>query len=546
LKSRISVSDNRSLSPRSFRPATEWIAALQEGGPSLSNLLRQTYGHDASLIEERRKAILRLSKLAAKTLGPNRPFVICRSPGRVNLMGRHVDHRGGYANVMAIGKETLIAAAPRADDKVNLVNADNAAFPRRDFTITEPLGSNLEDNWVDFVDSPGVTGTLQSAPGDWSHYARAALLRLQHEQHDQHLNGMDCVVLGNVPMGAGLSSSSALLVAFAQAAVALNGLKIEVSDFVDLCGEAEWFVGSRGGSMDHAAITTSKAGYITRMGFFPFRVDGAVQLPDGTDVVVVDSGEKAVKSAGAPARDVFNQRVATYELAERLLRQTWRPAANVEHLRDLIPHRLGVSPSALYHAIASLPNRASRRRLRELLSSQDTIELDRLFSTHANLGDYDLRGVVLYGLGECSRSERFSGLLEKGDIAAVGRYMRVSHNGDRQWTHSSDGNQKRFTVRTDTASLNRLALAETDLIHVPGRYGCSTQAIDRIVDRASRAEGVIGAQITGAGLGGSAVVMVKSEFRDGLLHMLEREAGDGHTFVSRPVAGAGLLSLQGN
>lgn len=45
---------------------------------------------------------------------------------------------------------------------------------------------------------------------------------------------MDCIVLGNVPVGAGLSSSSALLVAFAQAAVALNGLRIEVSDFVDL------------------------------------------------------------------------------------------------------------------------------------------------------------------------------------------------------------------------------------------------------------------------------------------------------------------------
>jgi len=543
LKSRVSVSDDRSLGPRSFRPATEWIAALQDGGPSLSNLLRQTYGHDANLIEERRKAILRLSNLAAKTLGPNRPFIICRSPGRINLMGRHVDHRGGYANVMAIGKETLIAAAPRADDKVTLVNADNAAFPQRDFAITEALGNNLEGDWVDFVDSHGVARTLQRAPGDWSHYARAALLRLQHEQHEQRLNGMDCIVLGNVPMGAGLSSSSALLVAFAQAALALNGLKIEVNNFVDLCGEAEWFVGSRGGSMDHAAITTSKAGYITRMGFLPFRVDGAVQLPEGTDVVVVDSGEKAVKSAGAPARDVFNQRVATYELAERLLRQNWPPAANVEHLRDLVPDRLGVSPSALYHAIASLPNRPSRRQLRELLPSRDGDELDRLFATHANLGGYDLSGVALYGLGECVRSERFSGLLERGDLAAVGRYMRVSHNGDRRWTHSPDGNQKRFTVRTDTTSLNRLALSETDLINVPGRYGCSTQAIDRIVDRASRVEGVIGAQITGAGLGGCAVVMVKSEHREWLLRVLEQETGGSHAFVSRPVAGAGMLSI---
>ena len=66
---------------------------------------------------------------------------------------------------------------------------------------------------------------------------------------------------------------------------------------------------------------------------------------------------------------------------------------------------------------------------------------------------------------------------------------------------------------------------------------------DRIVDRASRAEGVIGAQITGAGLGGCAVVLVRSEYRDGLLDMLRAEVGEGRSFVSRPVAGAGLLSL---
>ena len=543
MTSRVSASHDRRLDSFSVRPATEWINAFNQNGQELSNLLGETYGRDANLIEERRAAMLRLSELAAETFAPQRPFAICRAPGRVNLMGRHVDHRGGYANVMAIGMEVLLAAAPRDDDTITMSNLEDAAFPRREFAISELTGDDFQRGWLDFVESPGVARTLRSAPGDWSHYARAILLRLQHEIGDRRLKGMDCVVAGNVPMGAGLSSSSALLVAFAQAAIALNGLEVTAGDLVELCGEGEWFVGSRGGSMDHAAITTSRAGYVTRMGFFPFRVDGAVRLHEGTDVVVVDSGEKAVKSAGAPARDVFNQRVATYDLAERLLRRTWGPAAGVEHLRDLVPHRLGVSPSEVYRAVASLPDRPSRRQLRRLLPSRDGDELDRLFANHANLGGYDLRGVALYGLGECVRSERFSGLMERGDLAAVGAYMRVSHNGDRRWTHAPDGNQRRFMVRTDAASLRRLALAETDLAQVPGRYGCSTRAIDRIVDRASRAEGVIGAQITGAGLGGCAVVMVKSEYRDGLLRLLERETGENRAFVSRPVAGAGLLPL---
>jgi N-acetylgalactosamine kinase len=543
MTSRVSASDHLALDPFSVRPATEWVTALKQSGAKLSNLLGEIYGHDANLTQERSAAMLRLAELAAETFGPQRPLSMCRAPGRVNLMGRHVDHRGGYANVMAIGMEVLLAAAPRDDDTITMSNADGAAFPRREFTISEHLVDDFRGDWLDFLESPSVARTLQGAPGDWSHYARAILLRLQHEIGDRRLKGMDCVVLGNVPMGAGLSSSSALLVAFAQATIALNGLEITAGDLVDLCGEGEWFVGSRGGSMDHAAITMSRAGYLTRMGFFPFRVDGAVRLPAGTDVVVVDSGEKAVKSAGAPARDVFNQRVATYDLAERLLRKTWRPAAEAEHLRDLVPDRLGVSPSEVYHAVASLPDRPSRRRLRELFSPCDGDDLDRLFATHANLQGYDLRGVALYGLGECIRSERFSGLMEQGDLAAVGAYMRVSHNGDRRWNHSPDGGMSRFTVRTDAASLRRLALADTDLSAVPGRYGCSTQAIDRIVDRASQVEGVIGAQITGAGLGGCAVVLVKSEYRDGLMDMLRREVGQDRSFVSRPVAGAGLLSL---
>jgi N-acetylgalactosamine kinase len=543
MTSRVSVAHDLAPDPFSVRPATEWVTAFKQSGPELNDMLGETYGRDKNLMEDRRAAMLRLAERAAKTFGPQRAFSISRAPGRVNLMGRHVDHRGGYANVMAIGMEVLLAAAPRDDDTITMLNLDDATFPRREFTISEQTGDNFQGEWLDFVESPSVAGLLRSAPGDWSHYARAILLRLQHEIGARRLKGMDCVVLGNVPMGAGLSSSSALLVAFAQAAVAVNGLEITAGDLVDLCGEGEWFVGSRGGSMDHAAITTSRAGYITRMGFLPFRIDGAVQLPEGTDVVVVDSGEKAVKSAGAPARDVFNHRVASYELAERLLRRTWRPAAGVEHLRDLVPQRLGVSPSEVYQAVAGLPDRPSRRQLRGLLPSRDWDDLDRLFATHANLGGYDLRGVALYGLGECVRSERFARLMEQGDLAAVGAYMCDSHNGDRRWTHSTDGNQRRFTVRTDAASLQRLAHAETDLAEVPGRYGCSTQAIDRIVDRASRSEGVIGAQITGAGLGGCAVVLVESEHRDNLMSILRQEVGEGRSFVSKPVAGAGLLSL---
>jgi N-acetylgalactosamine kinase len=545
---RVSLSAGETLSPRSLRPLTEWLRVLEGDGPELRRELRELYGPDDGQTEDRRRAMLRLVRRGAETLGGRRRVIVCRAPGRINLMGRHVDHRGGYVNVMAVSREVLLVAAPREDDKVTLQNLAEVMYPAREFRISDLLDEASWTDWMDFLDSGTVRRVLEAAPNDWSHYARAPMLRLQHESSDVRLKGMDCLVSGDIPIGAGLSSSSALVVAFAEATVKLNGLDVAVRDFVDLCGEGEWFVGSRGGSADHAAIHASRAGYVTRIGFFPFRIEDAAPLPEGIDLVVVDSGETAVKSAGAPARDAFNQRVACYEIAERLLRQSWPPAAAVEHFRDLAPGRLQVEPSQIYGAIARLPDRPSRRRIRSLLPENSRPELDRIFSTHANLGGYDLRGVALYGIGECIRGERFAGLMRDQDLGAIGRDMRVSHDGDRRWRFLSDGSARRSVVRTDDATLGRLAVSNADMSMQPGRYGCSTRTIDRIVDTALSNDGVIGAQISGAGLGGCAMVLVRSESRDALVEGLMGQSVEGDTgpaavFVCRPVAGAGLVSV---
>jgi len=544
---RVSPSGNEPDS-RTLRPAGEWLQILQNRGSELRREMREVYGLSDGLIEDRRLAMTRLVELAVESFGLQREIIISRAPGRINLMGRHVDHRGGDVNGAAVDREVLLVAAPRQDDKVTLRNLEDGLYPRRDFHISDLLDGGPRTGWLDFLDSSAVRRALNEAPSDWSHYARAPLLRLQYERDDIRLKGMDCLVSGNIPVCAGLSSSSALVVAFAKAAVALNGLGISLRDLVELCGEAEWFVGSRGGSADHAAILTGKVGGLSRIGFFPFRVVEEVPFPSGVELVIADSGEKAMKSKGAPARDVFNQRVACYEIAERLFRHTWPLAADISHLRDLLPSRLLVGPSEVYRAISRLPDHPNRHRLRELLPEDLQTDLDRIFATHADLGDYDLRGVTLYGIGECVRSGRFAGLLKDRDMSGIGRLMRFSHDGDRLWSFASDGAARRFVVRTDVATLDRLAKANSDISEQPGRYACSTREIDRIVDAALETNGVIGAQLAGGGLGGCAMVLVGAESTEILLDRLGRLAdrGDeGHVglYVCHPIAGAGLFSV---
>ena len=543
--SRVSVAAKR-LSPRTFKPAGEWLRILQAEAPELRRALRRCYGREESLLAERRKQMARLVGAFARRFGQDRRMILCRAPGRVNLMGRHVDHRGGFVNVMAISREVLLAAAPRDDDAVTLRNLDERRFPPRSFRIFDLLREASWSDWMDFLDSRAAQRALDSARGDWSHYARAPLLRLQHECREVRLKGMDCLLSGNIPMGAGLSSSSALVVAFAEAAVALNGLRVAMRDFLDLCGEGEWFVGSRGGSADHAAIRTGRAGYVSRIGFFPFRMAGEVRLPSALRVVIAHSGSQAVKSGAA--RDVFNQRVACYELALMLLRGLWPPAAGVEHLRDLAPGYLKVKPGEIYRALMRLPVRPARSRLRKMVPPELRDRAEEVFAAHGSVGAYDLRGVTLYGIGECLRSERFAQALASGDLRQVGQFMRISHDGDRLVRFDAAGRPRRHIVRTDDASLQRLAAADAELSAQPGRYACSTEAIDQLVDVACATEGVVGAQLAGAGLGGCMMILVRHDALSALMRRLRRQfyrprrlAFDAHVCV--PVAGAGLLRL---
>lgn len=543
---RVSAGEVSAPGPERLKPLGQWLKVLRRPDAATRAELRRHYGPDPDLAEERRRALLPAVEAAAKWLGPKRPVILCRAPGRINLMGRHVDHRGGHVNVMAISREILLVAAPRDDDVVSLRNVDSKRFSGREFRIRDLLDQADWGDWMDFLGSHTAQSVLRAAPGDWSHYARAPLLRLQHDCRDVPLKGMDCLVGGDIPMGAGLSSSSALVVAFAEAAVSLNNLNIGMRGFIDLCGEGEWFVGTRGGSADHAAIRTGKVGSVSRIGFFPFRIEGDVAFPDDLQTVVADSGAQAVKSRGS--RDTFNQRVASYGIAEMLLRRLWPAAAGMEHLRDLAPTKLQVEPADLYRALSHLPQRPSRRQLRKLLPKSEQQELERIFGTHANLGGYDLRGVALYGLGECLRSERFAEVLAQGDLDGVGQLMRVSHDGDRCWRHDAAGGARRHLVRTDNAALEKLAATNADLAAQSGRYACSTRHIDTLVDLAGGIDGVVGAQLAGAGLGGCMMIVVRAEAREELMTRLSSEFYEPHgipfgVHVCRPVAGAGLFAV---
>lgn len=524
--------------------AGDWLAALGRLDLAVS------YGDRPELLAERRRALRCLLEAWIRHHGPGRPVVIARAPGRINLMGRHIEHRGGSTNVMSIDRETLVIASPRGDDRVAIRNLD-PAFPERDFAILDEIALYDTENWVSFIESEAIQRLVTDSRGDWVNYVRAGILRLQLERPQRLLQGMDMLFSGNIPMAAGLSSSSSIVVATMEAAVAISRLEVSVSDFITLAGEGEWFVGSRGGAGDHAAMKASRAGRVTHMDFFPFRVGPSHPFDERYRILIVDSRIQARKSVGA--RDLFNQQVAAYEFGLMLVRERF-PAyrERLEHLRDLNAAHLGVSPERIYEILLALPESITTAEVYEALPPELHPRLRQIAATHRDPGERQLRSVVLYGLAECARADLAIELIAAGDYEALGRMMTLSHDGDRvardgvPWQAPSD-DATLLALIADLRSQDPVRVAAAQIARQPGAYACSTPEIDALVDDCLRQPGVLGAQLSGAGLGGCILVLVERDATDALIRHLGASyyAANGlepGARVAVPTAGSGTFA----
>jgi len=476
----------------------------------------------------------------------DRNVAIIRSPGRINLMGRHIDHQGGTVNVMAVDREIMLVAAPRNDDVVSLSNTEETQFSEQAFRISDLVANLNWDDWQRVIDGPRIQRMLETARGDWANYVKAAILRLQEQFRDRQLRGLDMMVSGEIPMGAGLSSSSALVVATAEAVSEFNRLPVSGRRLVSLCGEGEWFVGTRGGAADHAAIKLSRRGYVTRVGFFPFHIEDSAKFLPGYNLVVCNSGVYAGKSKGA--RNVFNAKVTAYHIGRVWFKMSHPElSGRIEHLRDISPKHLGLSRVEFARALGQLPTRLTRAQVQAAFSQMAGPErehLERLFLSHeAPEEGYAVRDVVLFGLSEMERAQRCLDSLRRNDAQALGRMMTVSHDGDRVSRESSRhaGRQARPFSEADFENWAKPGNRTIKLADLSGAYACSLPDLDRIVDLALRMPGVVGAQLAGAGLGGCIMVLVQRAHTPNLLKELSRCGIQAEVF--RPIAGACSLTL---
>ena len=216
-------------------------------------------------------------------------------PGRIEVMGKHTDYCGGRSLLMTVERGLCFVAVPRADQTIRVIDVTRgrqAEFP-------------FDDN-------------LKPTVGDWSNYPMTVARRVARN-FPGGLRGADIAVAADLPLAAGLSSSSALIVGMFLCLSRANRLDERSAytanirsdaDLAGYCGtienggtfgslDGDTGVGTFGGSQDQTAILCCRAGKLSRYAFAPVRPEGEVDLPASLSFVVMDSGVVAEKTGAA-------------------------------------------------------------------------------------------------------------------------------------------------------------------------------------------------------------------------------------------------------
>jgi galactokinase len=284
------------------------------------------------------------------------------SSGRINLIGEHTDYNGGFVFPGAIDKCIVAEIKPNGTDKVRAYSLD----------------VKNENNYVEF----GLTEA--DAPKEsWARYIFGVCREIQ--KRGGKVEGFDTVVAGNVPLGAGMSSSAALESTYA---FALNDLfndnKIDKFELAKIGQSTEHnYCGVKCGIMDQFASVFGKKGSLIRLDcrsleyeYFPFD-------PKGYKLVLLDTVVKHELASSA-----YNKRRESCERAAKAIRENGNP--NVEFLRD-----------------ATMPMLDA---VKDKISQEDYMRAE-------------------YVIGEVQRVLDVCDALGKGDYETVGKKMYETHHG---------------------------------------------------------------------------------------------------------------------
>lgn len=382
------------------------------------------------------------------------PSFYARAPGRVNLIGEHIDYCGYAVLPMAIEQDILAAVKPTNSEVVALSN-------------TNPL-------YLDFSTSVNNIQIDKTKPL-WHNYFLCGLKGIQDHFKLGSPTGIMCMLDGTIPPSSGLSSSSALVCCAGLVTLTANGLTLSKVELAETCTRCERYIGTEGGGMDQSISFLAENGTAKLIEFSPLRATD-VKLPAGAVFVIANSCVEMNKAATSH----FNIRVMECRLATKILAKSkglaWKELMKLGDLQI----SLGLSLEDILAIVEEVlhPNPYTCEEICAFLG----ITLEELRTTILSQNTQDVTTFKLYQrakhvYSEAARVIAFKAVCDDPPANAVqllGDLMNRSHASCRDM------------------------------------YECSCPELDQLVDICLKS-GAIGSRLTGAGWGGCTVSMVPAE-----------------------------------
>ncbi len=520
--------------PEPLTEPSRLLSAIHAGDRPVADACVEAYGPNTGLHEERLAHVVAGLQRFVDAYGDT-PCAVYRVPCRISL-NPHSDHQGAWVPYGTHARELIMVAAPGRAGTIRIANTDPRAAEMMQLQIGEErdrCGVDWQADWVSAVQSPDVrAAVLARADGREStgpregaaNYVVGAVLRLLFAGYTGD-NGLRLALAGDIPQAGGLSSSSSLVVGSALAWMDFGGYELDRCLLAELCGEGEWYVGTRGGSGDHAAMLLGARDALAHLCFeAPCGVRGVrlSAFPSGWTLLLANSGVQARKSAEEQRH--FNRGIFAYRFAYLALRRELEragvDAALLERTRSLGDIHSGrFDPSLLFRLITSLPDVVAPESLADEFPAVYRTAAMNCFGTDdpAELPPrVPLRGAAVYGLGRVDRGRMMPQLLDVGDDASMlefGRLMAVTHDGDRLFRCGEPWRGNRESLACERWEALSRRQAEGVRLHLrdePGFYGASIAALDAMVDVATAVPGVAGAGLMGAGGGGYVLILCRS------------------------------------
>lgn len=466
---------------------------------------------------------------------------VSRSPGRVNIIGEHIDYSLYSVLPMAITADVLLAVSTSENVsptsyKINVSNVQSSRFPPHEFDLsfdTVDIDASVHE-WTNYFKS-GLRGALE-------------LLRKKYGA-DFKPKSMEILMDGSVPAGGGLSSSAAFVSASALAVLYANGYtSVDKTELTELAIVSERAVGVNSGGMDQSASVFSTRGSALHVSFVPSLTAKTIQFPKTNpelSFLIAQSFVTSNKHVTGPI--YYNLRVVECSLAAAYLHAVLNKTSSPLP-KDSGP--LGISLQGFHDVYFKGSSKSIEAQLEEL------IELTKQTLTEDGYTREEVAPIIHLTVPELNerytstfpiRAEKFKlrqrALHVFSEALRVRQFLSILQSPVSQTPGSSteDFNKKLGDLMNATQDSCREV------------YECSCPELDELC-AISREAGSYGSRLTGAGWGGCSVHLVPADKVESIKQAWEKkyyskldlteEQKESAVIVSKPGSGSTVFVIQ--